>query len=353
MVIKDNTVFFEKCDSDFVQKFGSVQAEDMVLNFSSLNNIPFIYDTYQLSAFLGTNRKLLFQYTKHPSAFYREYVVKKKNGDDRVLHSPDLRLKSFQNIILHNILEFLPVSEFATAYHKGARLKDNAAPHVGKKYLLKLDIKNFFDSICFEQVYNSAFNSKYYPKFIGILLTSLCCRNNSLPQGAPTSPAVSNLVMRNFDNNIGKWCEKHSVTYTRYCDDLTFSSDRPLHFVYNKVRSFLEETGFALNERKTLFVSNSRRQSVTGLTVNEKVSVSRDYKRSLRCEIHYILKYGFEDCLKYSLGEKTAEVSNEDLLTYCNKILGKINYVLMIEPDNVWFNSAYWKVCELAPKDKR
>ena len=138
MVIKDNTVFFEKCDSDFVQKFGSVQAEDMVLNFSSLNNIPFIYDTYQLSAFLGTNRKLLFQYTKHPSAFYREYVVKKKNGDDRVLHSPDLRLKSFQNIILHNILEFLPVSEFATAYHKGARLKDNAAPHVGKNIYLNL-----------------------------------------------------------------------------------------------------------------------------------------------------------------------------------------------------------------------
>ena len=90
--------------------------------------------------------------------------------------------------------------------------------------------------------------------------------------------------MRNFDNNIGKWCAARGIAYTRYCDDMTFSSDRPLFAVYQKAKSMLEAMGFELNERKTRFVTRANRQSVTGLTVNEKVSVSGDYKRGRRQE---------------------------------------------------------------------
>lgn len=140
--------------------------------------------------------------------------------------------------------------------------------------MLKLDIADFFGSIRFDQVYSAAFNTRYFPRQIGVMLATLCCRKDALPQGAPTSPALSNVVMRHFDQSIGRWCERRGISYTRYCDDMTFSSDKPLFVVYQKAKTILEEMGFELNEKKTRFVTNANRQSVTGLTVNEKVAVS-------------------------------------------------------------------------------
>ena len=116
-----------------------------------------------------------------------------------------------------------------------------------------------------------------------------------LPQGAPTSPALSNLVMRNFDTNMARWCQRRAIVYTQYCDDLTFSADRPLFAVYSKAKNMLAEMGFDLNEAKTHFITNAGRQSVTGLTVNEKVSVPAGYKRSLRQEVYYALRFGLAD----------------------------------------------------------
>ena len=190
------------------------------------------------------------------------------------------------------------MSQYATAYREGSTLSLNAESHIGRRYLLKLDIADFFDSISFQQVYSAAFHSGYFPKQIGVILTTLCCRKNTLPQGAPTSPALSNLVMKNFDEAIGKWCQKHEIGHTRYSDDMTFSSDKPLFVVYQKVKGMLRDMGLELNEKKTHFVTNASRQSVTGLTVNEKLSVSREYKRKLRQELYYICRFGPKEHLK-------------------------------------------------------
>ena len=146
--------------------------------------------------------------------------------------------------------------------------------------------------------------------------------------------------MRNFDDNIGYWCEKHGISYTRYCDDMTFSSDKPLYTVYQKVKAMLEEMCFELNEKKTHFVTNANRQSVTGLTVNKKVSVSSVYKRSLRQEVYYVLKFG--------LAENIIRANRKDFMTgnipniekYYNNLLGRIAFVLQIEPQNTWFQNA-------------
>ena len=162
-----------------------------------------------------------------------------------------------------------------------------------------------------------------------MLLTSLCCYKGALPQGAPTSPALSNLVMRNFDNNIGRWCDKRGIAYTRYCDDMTFSSDKPLYHVYQKVQKMLADMGFELNEKKTRFVTNASRQSVTGLTVNEKVAVSRDYKRRVRQEVYYALKF-----------RETGDAEKR-------RLIGKISYILQIEPGNTQFQTALEQVRKL------
>lgn len=224
-------------------------------------------------------------------------------------------------------------------------LTDNAAPHVGKHYLLKLDITDFFSSIRFGQVYRAAFNSKYFPKQIGLMLTMFCCRQGTLPQGAPTSPALSNLVMQNFDNNMGAWCTKRGIAYTRYCDDMTFSSDKPLYHVYEKAKSMLQEMGFQLNEKKTRFVTNANRQIVTGLTVNEKVTVNRAYKRQLRQELYYWLK--FND-LEFPLNYMNDKYFPQDSAYYFRHLMGKLLFVLEVEPENEWFRNAKVEMMKLS-----
>lgn len=344
MKIKNDIVTFEEWDMAFVQKFDPVRAADMVLTFKDFNpGLPFLYDTHQLAHFLSLGRKYLFDFLKYTDREYRTTNIKKKGGGGRTLHVPSRKLKRIQAIILREILDHLPVSPYATAYKKGAVLADNAGPHVGKRYLLKLDITDFFGSIRFDQVYRAAFNANYFPKQVGLMLTRLCCRQEVLPQGAPTSPALSNLVMRNFDNNMGAWCAKRGIAYTRYCDDMTFSSDKPLYHVYEKAKTMLEEMGFRLNEKKTRFVTNSNRQSVTGLTVNEKVTVSRDYKRKLRQEVYYCLHY--ED-IPYSVVPESCWVKSEgrayvfDPQRYLQYLMGKIHFVLQVEPENQWFQKA-------------
>lgn len=347
MDIKKGSIYFYKSDMAFLKKFGVEEASRMVLDFRTHNaNFPFVFDTYQLSSFLGLGRKKLFDLVKNCDSHYREITLKKKNGKSRIIHAPDSALKAVQRKILDEILVKLPASPYATAYVKGKSLTENAAPHVGKRYLLKLDITDFFGSICFAEVYSAAFNTKYFPKQIGAMLTTLCCRMDVLPQGAPTSPALSNLVMRDFDDNIGCWCNKRGIAYTRYCDDMTFSSDKPLFAVYQKVKSMLEERGFDLNEQKTHFLTNATRQSVTGLTVNEKVTVAKEYKRKLRQEVYYALKFGLTNSLQFSQQNglsdslKDSSLVSEETHHYFNCLVGKLRYVLQIEPDNAWFRDA-------------
>lgn len=184
-------------------------------------------------------------------------------------------------------------------------------------------------------------------------MTELCCKNGFLPQGAPTSPALSNIVMCNFDNNIGRWCDKHGISYTRYCDDMTFSSDKPLYAVYQKVKAMLYEMCFELNEKKTHFITNANRQSVTGLTVNDKVLVSADYKRTLRREVYYALKYGLSESIIYADKKDFMADGVPNTEKYYNSLLGRIAFVLQIELENMWFQNALMKLKLISLKNKR
>lgn len=340
MKIKGDTIHFEEHDMPFVSRFGISAATEMVLDFKAVQPLPFLYDIDQLAAFFRRGKKVLFRCAKHPEQEYHTAAIPKNNGGTRQLSVPSRDLRGFQTKIKRQILEQLPVSVYAKAYTKGCTLSANALPHVGKRYLLKLDIAGFFDSITFEQVYTAAFHTGYFPKQIGVLLASLCCLNNTLPQGACTSPALSNLVMRNFDNSMGSWCEKRGISYTRYCDDLSFSSNRPLFHVYQKARSMLQEMGFELNEAKTHFVTNANRQCVTGLTVNEKISVSANYKRKLRQEIYYTLKFGAGEHILRTQAVEFLSGAQPDEKRYLQHLCGKLHFVLQVEPENRWLQSA-------------
>ena len=326
-----DTLIFTSSDMPFVKRFGIEEATKMVGDFYAEHDLPFLFDTYQLSSELGLRRKTLFSLTRNPEKLYYPVTLSKKNGGTRKLHVPFTVLRGIQRHILNAILNKLPVSSYATAYRRKHQPLHNAAPHCGKRYLLKMDIRDFFGSIRFDQVYRAAFHTRHFPVQIGAMLTSLCCYQERLPQGAPTSPALSNLVMKHFDEQMGEWCQKQGIAYTRYSDDLTFSADVPLYHVYKKAKAFLEHMGFELNDKKTHFITNASQQSVTGLVVNgDTPTVSRKTRRALRQELYYVQKYGLGDAIMR--GNRTAFIKDGRPLVYryLNHLEGRVGYMLHV-----------------------
>ena len=265
---------------------------------------------------------------------YRIIHIPKRNGSLRTIYEPSITLKHIQRQILTNILNNKTISQYAKAYHKGISLKENAIVHLKQKQILKLDIKDFFPSIKFYHVYKSCFPIEYFPKEIGMLLTYLCTYEDYLPQGAPTSSYISNLVLKNFDEELGTWCTNNKINYTRYSDDLTFSGDFGCTVVIKKVNQLLKPYNLKLNEAKTKVIKNSRAQIVTGLVVNQKLQTRKKYRQQIRQEMYYIKKYGLDSHLQ------KIKVTNKE--KYLNSLKGRINYCLQIDPANQEF-CQYWQ----------
>ena len=271
----------------------------------------------------------LYTLSNNIEHYYKKYEIPKRNGDKRVIYEPNYDLKRIQKNILNNVLSGFKVSKYAMAYVKGMSVKDNVLPHVNKKVILKLDIKDFFNSISFIDIYNKVFLEEYFPKQVRMVLTYLCTYNEFLPQGAPTSAYISNLIMRDFDEEIGSFCENNNISYTRYSDDMTFSGDFDVKKVIYKVKDELKKMGMQLNYDKVHVIYDNMSQQVTGVTVNEKPQVLKFKRRRIRQEVYYIKKYGLESHLK--------RLNIKDGFSYLCSLLGKINFVLMINGDDSEF----------------
>lgn len=282
----------------------------------------------------------LYAVSNHIKEHYHTVRIEKKGGGARKLLAPDALLKQIQKNILRHVLDGLSVSEYATAYKKNAILADNAIPHIGQEQILKLDIRNFFENITFPLVYQYAFPAVYFPAAVRTMLTSLCCYEDYLPQGAPTSPAISNLVMRPFDEYMSGWCRERSICYTRYCDDMTFSGTYDSREIKNKAENFLRAMGFELNEKKTKILKKHQRQMVTGIVVNETARVRREYRRALRREIYYCGKFGAVELLNHMGAGRWESDGEQDTAGYLNHLLGRVNYILQVNPEDSYFQGA-------------
>lgn len=270
----------------------------------------------------------LYTLSNHAEQHYRSVWIPKKNGKKRRLLIPDPILSEVQRNILSEILLKIPVSEYAKAYKKGVGLRQMADAHRGKSTVMRLDIRDFFGNITFFMVYQQVFSSCRFPPAIGTLLTHLCCCRDVLPQGAPTSPAISNLVLKPFDDYMGQWCRARGIAYSRYCDDMVFSGEFQPKTVKNKARGFLASMGFSLNGEKSAVRAASQRQTVTGVVVNEKIQVPRDYRRKVHQEVYYCRRYGVDDHRK-RMGQQGEAVEKE---RYLMSLAGKLNYILQINP---------------------
>ena len=276
---------------------------------------------------LGIPIRTLFALSNNISAHYRSVTLKKKDGGERVLSVPDPILKKVQRAIASTLLTHQPISPYASAYRYGASVQANALPHVGQRMLLKLDIKHFFDSITYSDVKDRCFPAQRFSEPIRILLTMLCYYKDALPQGAPSSPAITNIIMRESDGIIGEYCRAHGIRYTRYCDDMAFSGEKiDVRELTELVRKELLHHGFFLNEKKTVLAVSGMRQSVTGIVVNSRADVPREYKDRIRQEIYYCKKFGVEEHLRRTGSELEPRA-------YLTSLLGRISFVLHTRPD--------------------
>ncbi len=248
---------------------------------------------------------------------YRSFTLPKRSGGTRQILAPDDRLKAVQRRILRRLLGRLRSHPSAAGFERGRSIVTNALPHVGKPVVVRLDLKEFFPSTRAGRV------KKYFRKIgwnreAAWLLTRLCTHQGGLPQGAPTSPRLSNLVNHRLDARLAALAaytgplyyrnprtgeritateNRIGVTYTRYADDLTFSFDvdhaHAVHSLILRVRRIVAREGYELHLRKKLQIRRRHQcQRVTGLVVNQRVGLPRATRRWLRAVEHRLARSG-------------------------------------------------------------
>ncbi|MCK6440440.1 MAG: reverse transcriptase family protein, partial [Planctomycetes bacterium] len=218
---------------------------------------------------------------------YRVYRIPKARGGFREIMAPDPELKSQQRRILAWLMaRRIRPSKYAHGFVKRRSTATHARLHTGRKVIVRIDIKDFFPSITERQVLAALLKEKV-PRDVAQRIADVCTVEGRTPQGAPTSPFLSNVVFKRADYRLAGLARKWKATYSRYADDLIFSSDSPkLNHIYHAVRAILEDEGYRINEKKFQVCRSGNRQLVTGVVVNTKASLSRTARRILRAAIH-------------------------------------------------------------------
>lgn len=284
--------------------------------------LPIIYNQEHLCKLLGYDNKYVYSLSNDSFKFYRKFTILKKNGKERVINEPLPSLKEIQNWILKEILNNIQVSPYAKAYIKNKSIKDNARFHKKQNKVLSIDLQDFFPSIEFNRVLN-VFRKSGYRENVAVMLANICCLDGSIPQGSPTSPALSNIIASKLDYQIVKYIEDSKIRYTRYADDLTFSGNFNEGNLIKNIERIVNNQGFFINNEKTRVRTRNQRQEVTGIVVNEKMQIERAIRRRIRSDVYYIQKYGLHSHIN-KIGEKRTN--------YIYHLIGLASYILFINP---------------------
>ncbi len=240
---------------------------------------------------VGVNTNYLSRMKINSDKLYKAYYQRKSSGKLRRIEAPNKHLKAVQRWILRNILKDVPISDFAHGFSKGRSIKSNARYHLQKKYILVLDLKDFFPSIT-EGMVSRAFTEIVHDPQMSAIYTKFCTYKGRLPQGGATSPALSNIIFRSVDEKIVNICGRMNIAYSRYADDMTFSSNdlMSLRQLHNKLVPIIESDGYVLNNEKTRYLSGKGKMVVTGITLNSgRMTTGRDRKRKIRAALYNLI----------------------------------------------------------------
>lgn len=300
---------------------------------------PIIFEFDHLAKLLGRTTKYLASVINSPENHYRCFNIPKRDKRElREVLAPYPALLECQRWINRNILRNIPVHSAAHGFITNKSIITNAKEHLLQKCLLKIDLKNFFPSINIGRVIN-VFNKLGYPNNVSVYLAKLCCCNDRLPQGAATSPYLSNIVANILDVRLHSLANKFNLKYTRYADDITFSGDKISWQVVKYVNDIIEDCDFKINASKTLLIDSHNKKIVTGLSVSgDKLRIPKAYKRKLRQELHFILKYGY-----------LSHISNKKIKNpfYLDSIYGKYIFWKSIEPENSFVQHYHGRLTEI------
>jgi RNA-directed DNA polymerase len=291
------------------------------------NDVPVIYNTSHFSYLVGYKKTYIKKAVYYTKSFYTDYEIKKKNGKTRTISEPLPSLKEIQTWILQNILQQIKVSPYAKAYKRKVGIVENLKFHPKQPKVFTLDLKDFFPSIKTNSV-EQIFKSLGYSDLISNLLAKLCTKDNSLPQGAPTSPYISNIFFLSADNQISEFCKVHTIRYTRYADDLTFSGDFDENVVLSFVSEVVNQFDLVIHPEKVKLMTPNQRQTVTGIVVNQKPQVVFHKRNKIRQEIYYIKKFGLINHMERK------GIKNR---SYLEHILGKVNFIIQVNPTDAEF----------------
>lgn len=306
--------------------------------------LPVANTALELATAIGVTlselRFLAFAREVSTTTHYRRFTIPKRSGGERVISAPMQRLKHVQHWILEHVLEPIALAEPAHGFVPGRSTVSNAVPHVGAAVVINVDLKDFFPTVTYRRV-KGLFAKLGYSEQVATVLALVCSEPDivestldgvtyyvargprRLPQGAPTSPAITNVLCRRLDNRIAGYARTRGLTFTRYADDLTLST-KDASIDVGAVLGFIRRTvaaeGFAVHPDKIRVVRRGRRQEVTGIVVNEKPGVVRAALRRFRALLFQIEKDG-------PAGKKWGH--GGDVLTAA---LGFASYVAMVDP---------------------
>jgi hypothetical protein len=283
-------------------------------------NLPVFSTIAELAEAIGLElaelRYLLYSRKVSKTNHYYTFEIPKKSGGTRKISAPKRKLKYLQTWVLENVLNCVPIGDSAHGFIKNRSIVSNAGPHVGADMVINVDLKDFFPTIDYKRV-KGLMEALGYSEQLATIFALICTQsetetvqmdgvtyyvqngNRFLPQGSPASPAISNLIAYRLDRKVQGLARKMNFTYTRYADDLSFSTSKEHvktgHKLLYFLKQIIESEGFIMHPEKTQIMRKGGLQKVTGIVVNEKPNVERTQLRKFRSLLHHIETEGWKD----------------------------------------------------------
>jgi RNA-directed DNA polymerase len=299
-----------------------------------------------LSSWLGVSDRNLryILYTLGSAHKYVTFTIKKRSGGERIIDAPHPALKHLQHKLLAVLNEVAPASGLAKGYVRNRSIIDHARLHRNQRFVILADLQDFFPTITFPRVRGALLAKPFslHP-VVATCVAQLCCKDGVLPQGAPTSPALSNLICRSLDHKLLKLAKQHRLAASRYADDICFStSQREIPSGLAEVKcgrwiagdaltELVESCGFRLNARKFKVRTTEERQLVTGLIVNHGVGLPRRWRRQVRVLLHLVQRYGATRAGEIATTWAHPAASRRGFVSIEQVIRGKSNFAQYID----------------------
>ena len=297
---------------------------------------------------------------------YTKFSIPKKSGGERQICAPTSSIKLYQRRLSTILSTFYKAKPSVHGYTLDKSIKTNAKVHCRRKWIVNIDLKDFFPSMHFGRVRGVFCSAPFkFNDQVATTLAQICCFEGVLPQGAPTSPIISNFICRRLDNELLAFAKQHKLSYSRYADDITLSTNLasiPAELgtigeddkltLSNELRSIIEHNQFVINEAKIRFAGRRNRQEVTGLIVNEKINVKRTYVRRIRAMLHAWEKYGIAEAAREYFERYAAINKKPDYpdVAFKRIIVGRIAFVRHIKGvDDKVYSKLFSKIKALDP----